>query len=110
MKENKIWVSDSLYRTPIFFAERKDRQLYLCIDFCTLNINTVLDFYPLPCIEELLSWVKGAKYFLYMDLRDGYFHIPIAKEDVYKTTFSYKFGIFEYLIISLGLMNASSIF
>ena len=36
--------------------------------------------------------------------------IPIAKEDVYKTVFSCRYGMFEYLVMPFGLMNAPSIF
>ena len=82
MKENKIQVSDSPYGAPILFAKKKDGRLRLCVDYCALNKNTISDSYPLPRIEELLSQLKGAQYFSRLDLRDGYFHVPIAKEDV----------------------------
>ena len=82
MKENKVRVSDSPYGAPILFAKKKDGQLRLCVDYCALNKNTISESYPLPCIEELLSWLKGAQYFSLLDLRDGYFHVPIAKEDI----------------------------
>ena len=29
--------------------------LYLCVDYCTLNANMVIDAWPLPHINELLS-------------------------------------------------------
>ena len=82
LKVNKIWVSDSPFGASILFSKKKDRLLHLCIDYCALNKNTISDFYPLPGTEELLFQLKGAKYFLHLDLRDGYFHIPIAKQDV----------------------------
>ena len=110
LKENKIWVSDSPYGAPILFAKEKDGQLCLCVDYHALNKNTIFDSYPLPCIEELLSQLKGAQYFSHLDLRDGYFHVPIAKEDVHKTAFSCRYGIFEYLVMPFGLMNALSTF
>ena len=87
LKENKIWVSDSPYGAPIPFAKNKDGQLHLCVDYCALNKNIISDSYPLPSIEELLSRLKGAQYFSRLDLRDGYFHVPIAKEDVHTMVF-----------------------
>ena len=32
----------------------------MCIDFCTLNANTHVDWYPIPCIDDLLNWLHGA--------------------------------------------------
>ena len=78
LKENKIRVSDSPYGAPILFAKKKDRQLCLCIDYCALNKNVISDSYTLLRIEELLSRLKGAQYFLHLDRRDGYFHVPIC--------------------------------
>ena len=70
----------------------------------------ILDSYPLLHIEELFSWLKGAQYFSYLDLRDGNFYIPIAKADVYKMVFSCRYGTFEYLVMLFGLTNAPSTF
>ena len=72
---------------PSFLQKKKDRQLHLYIDSHALNKNTITDSYLLPRIKELLFWLKGAQYFSRVDLRDGYFHVPVAKEDVYKTVF-----------------------
>ena len=82
LKENKIRVSDSPYGAPILFAKKKDGRLRLCVDYHALNKNTISDSYPLPRIEELLSRLKGAQYFSRLDLRDGYFHVLIAKDDI----------------------------
>ena len=110
MEENKIRVSDSPYGAPILFVKKKDGWLCLCIDYCALNKNTISDSYPLPHIKELLSWLKGSQYFSHLDLKDGYFHVPIAKEDIYKMAFSCRHGTFEYLVMLFGLMNAPSTF
>ena len=110
LKENKIRVSDSLYGAPIFFAKKKDKQLRLCVDYYALNKNTISDSYPLLRIVELISWLKGAQYFSHLDLRDGYFHVPIAKENIHKIIFSYRYSTFEYLVMLFGLTNAPSTF
>ena len=40
---------------------------------CSLNANMVTDAWPLPCIDDLLSQLKGARVFSSLDLcTDGY--------------------------------------
>ena len=70
--------SDSPYGAPILFAKKKDGRLRLCVDYRALNKNTIVDSYPLPHIDELLSRLQGARYFSRLDLHDGYFHVPVA--------------------------------
>ena len=44
----------------------------MCIDYRTLNANVVLDAWPLPRIDEVLSRLRGARCFSKLDLHDGY--------------------------------------
>jgi hypothetical protein len=45
-----------------------------------------------------------------IDLRSDYHQIKIHAEDIPKTAFTTRYGLFEYLIISFGLMNVSTNF
>ena len=57
----------------MLFAQNKaGGGLRLCIDYCFLNANTVIDAWPLLCIDDLLSQLKGARVFSSLGLRDSY--------------------------------------
>ena len=71
---SKGWIrpSTSQYNHPILFARKKGGGLRMCVDFRSLNANTVLDKYPLPRIDDILDRLHGSKIFSKIDLHSGY--------------------------------------
>jgi hypothetical protein len=45
-----------------------------------------------------------------IDLRSGYHQIKICAEDIPNTTFSMRYGLYEYLVMSSGLTNMPAYF
>jgi hypothetical protein len=66
--------------------------------------------YPLPQINDLFDQLAGVMVFSKLDLRSGYHQIKIRKEDVPKTAFTTRYGLYEYTVISFGLTNAPTTF
>jgi hypothetical protein len=102
--------SSSPWGCPALFISKKDKGLRLCVDYRPLNVVTIKNKYPLPHIDILLDQLVGAQVFSKIDLCSGYHQIKICDEDIPKTAFSTRYGLYEYLIMSFGLTNAPTHF
>ncbi|WVZ89562.1 hypothetical protein U9M48_035946, partial [Paspalum notatum var. saurae] len=95
--------SSSPWGCPALFVEKKDQGgKRLCVDYRPLNAVTVKNKYPLPHIDILFDQLRGATVFSKIDLRSGYHQIKVREEDIPKTAFSTRYGLYEYLVCPLG--------
>ena len=54
---------------PVLFVKKKDGTLRMCIDYRQINKVTIKNKYHFPIIEDLFDQLKGASFFLKIDLR-----------------------------------------
>jgi hypothetical protein len=99
--------SQSSYAAPALLVKKKDQTWRLVIDYKKLNLVTIPDCYPLPNIEITLQTLgTGYTYFSKLDLKSGFWQLPIAAKDCFKTAFITPFGLFEWLVLPQGLRNS----
>jgi hypothetical protein len=110
LEKGFIRPSSSPWGCPAIFVNKKDQTLRMCVDYNPLNEVTITNKYPLPWIDLLFDQLTGACVFSKIDIRSGYHHIKIQPEDIPKTAFTTRYGLFEYLVMSFGLTNAPAHF
>jgi hypothetical protein len=101
-----IHPNSSPWGCPALFVSKKDKDLRLCVNYRPLNAITIKNKYPLPRIDILFDQLAGAQVFSKIDLRAGCHQIKICAEDIPKTAFSMRYGLYEYLVMLFGLINA----
>ena len=74
-----IHLTLSSHRVLVLFVKKKDRSLWLCVDFHGLNKITKKDWYPLPLISDLLDFPWKARIYTKINLQHAYYLVHIAK-------------------------------
>jgi len=100
----------SPWASNVVLVKKKDGHLRFCVDYRRLNAITYKDSYPLPLIDNCLNALSGSSWFSTLDIRSGYYNIPIAVDDRDNSAFFTRSGCFRSTVIPFGLTCAHSVF
>ena len=100
----------SPYGAPLLFVRKKTGKVRMCIDYHALNRQTKLDVFPIPRIADLLNRLGHACYFSSVDLATAYHQIRIKQGHEHQTAFVMPQGLYEWIVMPLGLTNAPAMF
>lgn len=110
-KAGIIEPSDSPWASRVVMVnKKKSSKMRFCVDYRPLNSVTKKDSYPLPRIDESLDLVSGSSWFSSLDLRSGYWQVPLSPEARHKTAFCTGRGLWQFRVLSFGLCNAPATF
>ena len=110
LKKNYIKSSKANAEQSIIFASKLDNKIQLYINFKKLNDRIKKRSSTLSLMTDLQRQIIKAKWFTHLNLRNAFYLIRMKEDDEWKTAFKTKFELFEYIIISFGLKNASATF
>lgn len=102
--------SRSPYASPIVIVRKKNGSVRMCIDYRTLNNRTIPDQYTTPQIDDALDCLSGSRWFSVLDLRSGYYQIPMSEKDREKTAFICPLGFYEFQRMPQGITGAPATF
>ena len=101
------------WRTPYLTVPKKDGSIRMCLNFKrTLNTRLAEEetFAQRPADELFANIRMGNKYFASLDLKKGYWQLPLAVGDRHKTCFQWKGQLYQFTRLPFGLKTAGSIF
>ncbi len=110
IKQGHIRPSQSRFASATFLVPKADGGWRMVVDYRAINNITEKDSYPLPLAEDLFNRMKDATVFSKIDLKSGFYQIPLARKDWSKTAFRTPSGLYEYTVVPMGLCNAPATF
>ncbi|GBN46208.1 Transposon Tf2-6 polyprotein, partial [Araneus ventricosus] len=100
----KEWVSN------IVIIEKANGTIRICLDPQDLNKVIKREHVLIPTIEEFLPKLTNKSVYSVLDLKDGFFQIPLDVKSSELCTFSTPFGCYKFLRLPMGISCAPEIF
>ena len=110
LEEGVIRPSKSEWASPITLVPKKEGSIRFYVAYRKVNAITQKDAHPLPLIQDIFDSLSGAKVFSTLDLKSGYWQIPIHEDDIKKTAIITHTGLYESVRMPFGLANAPAEF
>lgn len=110
LQNERIEPSNNRYSSPLVVVKKKEpNKWWLCVDFRQINKHSIKDTYPLPHIEATLNKLRGTRFISTLDLKQGYWQIPLVKQNRQYTAFTVPGrGLFQWTVMSFGLHSAQT--
>lgn len=115
LRQGIIRPSVSPWNAPVLCIPKKqdlngNKRYRIVVDFRALNTITKGAVFPIPLINEILDNIGDSSYFTSIDLKSGFYQVPIHAKDAEKTAFSTPKGHYEFTRMPMGLKNSPSTF
>lgn len=103
--------STAPYSSPPVIVERPNKKPRFCVDYRKLNEKTQDEASTLPKIYETIKDFGDATIFTLLDLKSGYWQVPMHPDSKPYTTFTTPDGAaYQFTVMPFGLKTAPSTF
>ncbi len=106
VKNDIITPSISPWASNAFVKPKPDGDYRFLVNYKPLNKVTVADSYPIPSIDQILSYLGPANYYTSADASKGFFQIEIDKKSRPLTAFRSHRGLYQFNRLPQGLQNS----
>ena len=103
--------SNSAHASPAFTVPKADPLVLprWVNDYCALNSNMVMDSHPLPQVDDILNDCVKGKIWSAIDMTNSFFQTRVHPDDVHLTAVTTPLGLYEWLVMPMGLRNSPAI-
>ena len=113
LAEGTVRPSNSPWRAQVLVVDlnKPHTKPRMVVDYSrTINRFTLLDAYPLPNLDSVISRVARFKVFSSFDLKSAYYQIPIQENEKHYTAFEAAGKLLEFNVIPFGVKNGVAAF
>ncbi|GBN22426.1 Transposon Ty3-G Gag-Pol polyprotein [Araneus ventricosus] len=94
----------------LVIVEKPNGSLRLCLDPRDLNRVIKREHHLIPSAEDIISRLEGKKLFTVLDLKDGFWQVPLDNESSDLCTFNTPHGRYKFNVLPFGIASAPEVF
>ena len=97
-------------RTPLGYANEEQKHLEKLLKAYVIEPSCSQWASPSVLLQDCIDTLEGCRYFTTLDMASGYYLLEVAEEDIDKTAFVTKYGLFSFRIMPSGLCKPPATF
>lgn len=93
----------------LVLVEKPNGTLHICLEPRDLNKAMKLEHYRLPVLEDVISNLKGVRYFSKLDARSGCWQIKLDESSSVLTSFNTPYDRYHFTRMPFGIHSAQEV-
>ncbi|GBM97684.1 Uncharacterized protein K02A2.6 [Araneus ventricosus] len=94
----------------LVIVEKPNGKLRICLDPRNLNKAIKREHYVIPSVDEIISRLEGKQCFSVLDLKEGFWQVPLDTDSAELCTFNSPFGRYKFNRLPFGICSAPEVF